>query len=263
MQDLKVTLLQSNLHWHQPQANLAMFEEQIWSIDGSTDVIILPEMFNTGFTMEAHGHAEPMGTQTFKWLQQMAQQTAAAITGSYIVKEGGNYFNRLLWVTPDGKHLTYDKRHLFRMAEEHLTFTMGVERLITIWKGWKVCPQICYDLRFPVWSRNITSEGLPAFDLLLFVANWPKPRISAWDVLLRARSIENSCYTIGVNRIGNDGNEIAYNGHSTVVDPKGKVIFFEEEVEVIKSLTLRWQEIEHLRAKFPVHLDADKFNILN
>ena len=262
MQDLRVTLFQSNLHWQQPGANMAMFEEQIWAIDGSTDVIILPEMFTTGFTMEASAMAEPMGTQTFKWLQQMSEQTNAAITGSYIVKENGRFYNRLLWVTPDGNHLSYDKRHLFRMAEEHLTFTGGTERLIVSWKGWNICPQICYDLRFPVWNRNTVENGTPSFDLLIFVANWPTPRISAWDTLLKARSIENLCFTVGVNRIGADENDVLYNGHSTVVNPKGDAIFFEGDKESMRVVSLARQELDQLREKFPVHMDADKFDII-
>jgi len=239
-----------------------MFEEQIWSIGEPTDVIILPEMFTTGFTMEASEMAEPMGSSTFKWLQQMSEQAKAAIVCSYIVKEKSNYFNRLVWVTPDGNHVTYDKRHLFRMAKEHLTFTGGDKRLIVSWKGWNICPQICYDLRFPVWNRNTAENGTPSFDLLIFVANWPTPRISAWDTLLKARSIENLCYTVGVNRIGSDGNDVLYNGHSTVVNPKGNAIFFEGDKESIKVVTLARQELDQLREKFPVHMDADRFDII-
>ncbi len=261
MQDLKVTLLQSDLYWHQSEANMAMFEEQIWSLDQATDLIVLPEMFTTGFTMDASEMAEPMGARTFKWLQQQAEQTRAAITGSYIVKEDGKYYNRLLWMTPDGKHLTYDKRHLFRLASEQLTYQEGSERLIVSYKGWKICPQICYDLRFPVWSRNTTKDNTLEYDLLIFVANWPAPRISAWDVLLKARAIENSCYTIGVNRIGEDPNGVSYNGHSAVLDPKGQVIYYKEGSAAVQTVTLKRLELDQYRDKFPVHLDADDFNI--
>lgn len=261
MQDLNVTLLQSDLHWHQPEANRAMFEEQIWSLKQATDLIILPEMFTTGFTMEASELAEPMGTRTFKWLQQQAEQTKAAITGSYIVKENGKYFNRLLWVTPDGNHVSYDKRHLFRLGKEDLTYQKGTERLIVSWKGWNVFPQICYDLRFPVWSRNTLTDKSLEFDLMIFIANWPTPRISAWDVLLQARAIENSCYTIGVNRIGKDPNGHEYSGHSAVVDPKGKVICYEEGKEAVQSITLVRAEMDQFRDKFSFYLDADNFII--
>ena len=262
MQDLTVALIQSDIHWHQPDANLAMFEEKIWSIDSNPDVIILPEMFTTGFTMSAQELAEPMGTRTFKWFQQQAAQTGAAITGSYIVKEGTHYFNRLLWVTPDGQYLQYDKRHLFRMAQEDATYTQGAERLVVSWKGWRICPQICYDLRFPVWSRNRIREGTLEFDLLIYVANWPTPRISAWDILLQARAIENACYSIGLNRVGQDGLDVAYNGHSAVVDPKGKVIYYEKGREAIQTVTLDKSAMNDLREKFPVHLDADNFELL-
>lgn len=257
-----MTLIQSDLYWHQPDANLAMFEEKIWSLEQMPDIIVLPEMFTTGFTMSAFELAEPMGTRTFRWLQQQAAQTKAAITGSYIVKENGNFYNRLLWVTPDGNYSIYDKRHLFRMAKEDQTYTEGKERLVVSWKGWRICPQICYDLRFPIWSRNKETKGILDYDLLLYVANWPTPRISAWDVLLRARAIENSCYVIGLNRVGKDGMDVTYNGHSTVVNPKGSVIYYEEGREAIKTVTLERSLMDQLREKFPVHLDADRFQIL-
>ena len=263
MQDLKVALIQSDLHWHKPEANLAMFEEKIWSMEQMPDIIVLPEMFTTGFTMAASEFAEPMGTRTTRWMQLQAKQTNAAITGSFIVKEQGKFFNRLLWVTPDGNFSVYDKRHLFRMASEHETYTGGDERLVVSWKGWRICPQICYDLRFPVWSRNKMHNDVPDFDLLIFVANWPAPRISAWDVLLRARAIENLCYTIGVNRVGNDGMDINYLGHSAVIDPKGEVLWVEEMNEAIQMVTLDRQGLERHRNKFPVHLDADNFEIVD
>lgn len=238
-----------------------MFEEKIWSMNVASDLIILPEMFTTGFTMDAADLAEPMGIRTFLWMKQMSKQTKAAVTGSYIVKDQGKFYNRLLWVTPDGEHKIYDKRHLFRMANEHLTFTGGVERMIVSWKGWKICPQICYDLRFPVWSRNTMKDGGLAFDVLLYVANWPSPRIAAWDTLLRARAIENSCYAIGVNRIGKDGNGVTYTGHSAVISPRGEPICVDSETEVIRTATLIRRDLDQLRDKFPVHLDADHFTV--
>ena len=221
MQDLSVTLIQADLHWQNPTANLAMLEEKIWEIVDKTDLIILPEMFTTGFTMEAPAYAEPMNFTTMKWMKQQAAQTGAVVTGSCIIKEKGHYFNRLLWVEPNGEVDTYDKRHLFRMAKEDETFTMGQTRIVKEWKGWRICPLICYDLRFPVWSRNEQLEDGMDYDLLLYVANWPAARISAWDTLLQARAIENLSYVVGVNRVGEDENGKTYNGHSLIVDQKG------------------------------------------
>ncbi|HEX5170385.1 MAG TPA: nitrilase-related carbon-nitrogen hydrolase, partial [Cyclobacteriaceae bacterium] len=203
MHDLKVTIIQSDLHWEDIGANLAMFEEKIWRINANTDVIILPEMFTTGFTMGASRMAEMMNMRTTKWMRQMADQTGALILGSFIANVHERYFNRLLWMEPGGHYKTYDKRHLFRMANEHKTYSAGESVLIGSWKGWRICPLVCYDLRFPVWSRNtfeITSRRL-AYDLLIYIANWPTIRIDAWDALLKARAIENLSYTIGVNRV--------------------------------------------------------------
>ncbi len=261
MQDLRVTLFQSSLHWHEPQANRAMFEEKIWANSDSTDLIVLPEMFTTGFSMDAPQLAEPMGTGTHVWMKQMAKQTKSAIVGSYIVKENGQFFNRLLFVTPEGKHTVYDKRHLFRMASEHHTYQQGVEKPVILWRGWNICPQICYDLRFPVWSRNRVRQGKPEYDLLIYVANWPAPRVNAWDTLLQARAIENASYCIGVNRVGKDGNEIEYSGHSAVIDPKGSAINFVANREETINSTLSSTDLSAYREKFPVHLDADDFTI--
>lgn len=256
-ENLRITLIQSNLHWQNPEANLAMFEEKIWQIDGKTDLIILPEMFNTGFTMNAAAVAEPMNLTTFKWMKQQAAQTGAAVTGSYIVKEGSNFFNRLIWMFPNGQYQAYDKRHLFRMANEHHTFTGGNTRTIINWKGWKLCPMICYDLRFPVWSRNIALD----YDCLFYVANWPAARSSAWNILLQARAVENLAYCIGVNRVGKDGNDIPYNGCSAAIDPKGQRIFYQEDEEVIQTIELSYSELQRYRKKFPAHLDADNFSV--
>ena len=263
MSDLKVTLIQSKLHWHQPQANLAMFEEKIWSLEEDTDLIVLPEMFTTGFSMEAPAHAEAMGTHTFRWMQQIAKQTSAAITGSYMVKDQGAYFNRLIWMDPSGDYQYYDKRHLFRMAQEHKTYQAGQKVLVVDYKGWKICPQICYDLRFPVWNRNRyqgSSDSLD-YDLLLFVANWPKARINAWDTLLQARAIENLCYVVGLNRVGADGVGIDYNGHSGVIEPKGHFLTHFDQEETISTQQLSKAPLEALRQKFPAYLDMDQFTI--
>lgn len=260
MQDLTVTLIQSPLYWQDVDANLAMFEEKIWTIQGQTDLIVLPEMFNTGFTMDVETCSEPMNFTTFKWMKQMAAQTRAVVTGSFIVKEDGNFFNRLIWMQPSGEYRHYDKRHLFRMANEHDHYSAGNHRLIVDLKGWKVCPMICYDLRFPIWSRNDLNPD-NQYDLLLYVANWPTPRINAWDTLLQARAIENIAYVIGVNRIGTDINNNLYNGHSIIINHKGEQLFFNEGEELLETKTLIGEQLKTFREKFPAHLDADQFTI--
>ena len=259
MQDLKVTLIQTLLHWHSKEANLAMLEEKIWQIEGKTDLILLPEMFNSGFTMKAEEVAEPMNFTTFKWMKQMAAQTGAVIVGSYVVNEKDNYYNRLIWMQPDGQWDSYDKRHLFRMADEHEHYSPGTKKIIKELKGWKICPLVCYDLRFPVWSRNSKKEN---YDLLIYVANWPAARVNAWDVLLKARAIENLSYSIGVNRIGEDGNNIPYNGHSGVYDGKGNELAFLDDREDIHTISLSYSDLKEYRTKFPADLDADDFTIL-
>jgi len=256
MQDLNLALIQSDIHWHQIDANLAMFEEKIWQINEPTDIIVLPEMFQTGFTMEHEGLSEPMNLTTFKWMKQMAAQKNAVVTGSYIVKEGGKTFNRLIWMQPDGQYRTYDKRHLFRMADEHNHYAEGASRLTVECKGWKICPLICYDLRFPVWSRNVDLD----YDLLLYVANWPAVRVNAWDTLLKARAMENVSYSVGLNRVGKDGKGIEYNGHTGAYSPKGETLAFSEKEGII-HVTLNKESLDSFRKKFPAHLDADQFRI--
>lgn len=263
MQDLKITVIQSDLHWEDVGANLSMFEEKIWQISGGTDVIVLPEMFTTGFTMAAAKHAEMMNMRTFKWMKQMAEQTSALILGSYIVNVHDRYYNRLLWMEPGGVYKTYDKRHLFRMANEHKTFAAGESLLIGTWKGWRICPLICYDLRFPVWSRNRWDRAAsrPSYDVAVYVANWPTIRVDAWDALLKARAIENLSYVVGVNRIGQDGNGIEYNGHSSLISPKGEIIFSNEGDETIKTVELNAHSLHGFRDRFPAYMDADDFTI--
>lgn len=260
MQDLKVAFIQSELHWHDPSANRAMFEEKIWQIESAVDLIILPEMFTTGFSMDASSLAEVMNTTTVKWMQQMASQKQAVITGSVIIKDKGQYFNRLLWVNPDGSYQQYDKRHLFRNAGEHNFYLPGKDRLITTVKGWKVCPLICYDLRFPVWSRNSFEGDVAAYDLLLYVANWPDKRVNAWDSLLQARAVENLSYSIGVNRIGHDGNDVKYCGHSAAYNYKGDILHAPSEKEETVIVTLEHSPMQDFRTRFPFYLDADKFD---
>lgn len=263
MQDLRLTLIQSDINWEDIGANLAMFEEKIWRISGPTDVIVLPEMFTTGFTMNAAKHAEMMNMRTFKWMRQMAEQTGALILGSYICNVHDRYYNRLLWMEPSGQHKTYDKRHLFRMANEHKTYSPGESTLVATWKGWRICPQICYDLRFPVWSRNrfdYEAQRLN-YDVLIYVANWPQIRINAWETLLRARAIENLSYVVGVNRVGVDDSGMEYNGNSAIIGPKGDTIFSIDGVEAVKNIELSSNALQSYRDKFPAYLDGDDFTI--
>jgi predicted amidohydrolase len=263
MQDLKITLIQADLHWEDIDANLAMFEEKIWRIGEQTDVIVLPEMFSTGFTMEAHKLSEMMNMKTTKWMKMVADQTGALVMGSFIASVHDRLYNRLLWMEPGGNFKTYDKRHLFRMADEHLVYSPGESQLIGHWKGWRICPLICYDLRFPVWSRNRWNATLkkPSYDLLVYVANWPQVRANAWDMLLRARAIENLSYVAGVNRVGFDGKGVEYIGNSEVISPKGEPIFSVEGVEAVKTIQLNANSLQAYRDKFPALLDADDFNL--
>jgi predicted amidohydrolase len=260
MKDLSVSLIQADLFWEQPQANMAMLEEKIWEIE-KTDLIVLPEMFTTGFSMNASNLSEPVGGTTFKWMRQMANQKKAAITGSYIVKEDSNYFNRLYFVKPDGSSSYYDKKHLFTLAGEQDVYTPGSDKLIIEYKGWRICPLICYDLRFPVWARSKKSkEYLYEFDLLVYVANWPDGRIQAWDALLKARAIENSAYCIGVNRIGKDPYPKDYPGHSSIYSYLGDSLGFLES-EQTTTIKLSYDALEEYRVKYPFQKDADRFNI--
>ena len=263
MHTLKTTLIQSDLYWQDIDANLAMFEEKIWEVEESSDIIILPEMFNTGFSMNAATLAEPMNFKTFRWMSQMARQKDAAVVGSYIVKEGSKYYNRLYWVEPDGSFDFYDKRHLFRMSDEHITYSEGKKRMIRNFRGWNIMPLICYDLRFPVWSRNRYNKNMNEleYDLLIYVANWPAPRTEVWDTLLKARSMENQCFTIGLNRTGSDGEGIAYNGHSTVYNFKGEALNEISNQPTIQTIELNLNELRLFRKKFPAYLDGDEFEV--
>ncbi len=257
MQDLNIAFIQSDLHWESPAANRAMFEEKIWQINRMVDVIVLPEMFTTGFTMNAKSLAEPMSLHTFKWMKQMAEHTQSAICGSYIVQEDAVFYNRLLWMNPDGTFVSYDKKHLFRMAGEDEVYGSGDQKIIVPYKGWNICPLVCYDLRFPVWSRNVNN----AYDVLLYVANWPQARIHAWNTLLRARAIENSAYVVGVNRLGIDGVQIPYIGQSACVDFKGEDLLNMHDQEGMGYVILSAQDLSDYRKKFPSWKDADHFTI--
>ncbi len=260
MQDLKIALIQSSLFWEDSTANRAMFEEQIWSLEQNVDLVVLPEMFTTGFSMEPEKLSEPVNFNSYKWMVQQAQQHKISLTGSCIIKEGEHFYNRLIWVNPLGEISHYDKRHLFRMASEDAHYTEGTDRLVVELNGWRICPMICYDLRFPVWSRNTTVAGALAYDVLIYIANWPAKRTQAWDTLLKARAIENSCYSIGVNRVGQDGNGIDYSGHSGAYDYKGDTLAFSTDPTVL-YVTLEKNSLMDYREKFPSHLDADLFEI--
>ena len=262
--DLKVTVIQSDLHWENVGENLSMFSEKISAISESTDVIVLPEMFNTGFSMLSEKLAETMDGKTISWMKSQSQESNAVITGSVIIKENGNYYNRLIWVQPDGVMNAYDKRHLFRMGDEHLSFSAGQERLVVTYKGWRFCPMICYDLRFPVWARNSSKNETPAYDCLIYVANWPEARKQAWSKLLEARAIENQCYVIGANRIGEDGNGIPCSGNSVIIDPKGEVISsIPENENYTETMVLSLNELNSFREVFPVTKDGDDFEIIH
>ena len=256
--DLTVSFVQASLQWHDPAANRAEMHRHIDELSVATDLIVLPEMFTTGFSMEAAALAETMDGPTVAWLRERAATRDAVITGSIIIKEHNSYHNRLLWVRPDGSLSYYDKRHLFAMANEQHTYTAGTERVIEEWRGWRICPLVCYDLRFPVWSRNSTVQP---YDLLLFVANWPAARRTAWTTLLRARAIENVAYTMGVNCVGIDGNSIAYAGDSALLDMRGEYLVEVGNQETGITRALRRADLEAFRERFPALQDADPFEL--
>ncbi len=250
---MKISLIQTSLKWEDHQANRQRFSELISQIE-ETNMIMLPEMFATGFTMNPEAVAEKMDGESVKWMQAIAAKKQCAVTGSLVIKENGNYYNRLFFVYPNGEFKTYNKRHLFTLAGEHKEYTAGSEKLIVEYKGWKICPLVCYDLRFPVFARNV--EG---YDLLLFVANWPSPRVLAWDVLLQARAVENMCYVAGVNRIGQDSNGHNYPGHSQVFDSLGKPMLETPDNEEVYTVTVNKEEMLENRKKLGFLNDRDSF----
>lgn len=259
MNKLALTIIQPNTIWENPSANRADLEEKIHDLDDYGDLILLPEMFTTGFSSNVKALAEPMNFTTHKWMKQIAAHTQASIGGSLIIKEGELYYNRFLLVSPDGSTQQYDKKHLFRMSEEREMFTAGTQRQIMTIKGWKVCPLICYDLRFPVWARNYEL----AYDLLIYSACWPAPRAAVWNTLLSARALENQAFVAGINRVGKDGTGISYLGQSQVVSAKGEQLFRSNETESVFQVILDKEEQNSFREKFPVHLDADEFKLEN
>lgn len=253
---LKITIVQTELIWEDPAANRSLLEERLKAVK-QTQLIVLPEMFTTGFTMVPETLAESEPGITLDWMRTLAGKYQAAVTGSLIVQENGRYYNRLYFVYPDGEYYKYDKRHTFTLAGEHEVYAAGDEKLLVDYLGWKICPLICYDLRFPVWARNVEN-----YDILLYVANWPERRISAWDTLLKARAIENMCYTIGVNRVGKDGNDHSYVGHSAVYDVLGEYISVSrEESAFVETIQLEKNHIKKYRDRLRFLDDQDAFNL--
>jgi omega-amidase len=271
MQDLKISIVQSELHWENMDKNLESFSKKISAIEETTDLIILPEMFSTGFTMNAKSNAEEINGKTMEWMKSKSREKNCVITGSIIIRDKAPsslekardevFYNRLIWMKPDGTYLSYNKRHLFQLADEHQTYTSGNKKIIAEINGWKICPLICYDLRFPVWSRRTKTED---YDLLIYVANWPDKRIQAWKQLLIARAIENQCYVAGVNRIGTDGNNIHHSGYSAVIDFKGETLSkTQPNEEFTETISLNKDTLLEFRKHFAFSDDADEFSILS
>jgi len=268
MSSLTLTLIQTNLFWENKKANLEMLREKIESIKEKTEIVILPEMFTTGFSMKPELFAEKMQGETVQWMKKIATEKKIILTGSVMIEEPSTnaqdrqYFNRLIWMLPTGEFGVYDKRHLFAFADEQHHFSAGNKKLIASVKGWKINLQICYDLRFPVWARQSASATENMYDLLINVANWPQKRSVAWSTLLQARAIENQCFVIGVNRVGEDGNKILYDGESSVIGPLGEIIYQKNKEEDIFTCTLQKEKLTAVRDKFPFWKDADSFEII-
>ncbi len=265
MSSLSITILQTALHWQNKQANLAMFEQKINAIKEKTEIVVLPEMFSTGFSMQPELFAETMDGATIAWMKRIAAEKKIILTGSMIAEDNGDYFNRLVWMLPNGQYGMYDKRHRFAFAGENDQYTAGTKRLIASVKGWKINLQVCYDLRFPVWARQSPPPGKGGaeleYDLLVYVANWPERRNHAWKTLLQARAIENQSYVVGVNRVGKDGNDIYHSGDSMVIDPLGEALYSKAHDEDIFTITLQKEKLEEVRHKFPFWKDGDSFII--
>lgn len=255
MKNLVVALVQHMITPNAPEENLVRYAVALASMNKKVDLIVLPEVFTTGFCSSARQYAEVVGGRAYQWMHQQAHQYSAVVTGSLVVKRGDEYFNRLVWMRPDGTHVHYDKRHLFRMAGEHTRYAMGSERVLVELNGWRILPLICYDLRFPVWSRNRND-----YDLALYVANWPSARALHWNRLLQARAIENLSYVIGVNRVGMDEASQHYAGDSSVYSATGELIATSQEAEVL-VVELFAEQLQEYRARFPAHLDADNFEL--
>ena len=254
---MKIALIQTELSWENPNENRALLQEKINAISQYVDLIVLPEMFTSGFTMNPKNVAQTMQGEVISWLKETAKDKNCAITGSLVIEENGKYFNRLVFVFPSGEIQSYDKRHLFTLAGEDKVYTAGKDKVIVDYKGFKICPLICYDLRFPVFARNVED-----YDLLIYVANWPKPRVNAWDILLKARAVENMSYVIGVNRIGFDENNHEYVGHSQAVDFLGNYIQEPQEIEGVFIVELDKNELQETREKLNFLNDRDEFKLV-
>lgn len=260
MEPLNITTIQTTLYWENSDENLKHIDAKITAIQGTTDVIVLPEMFTTGFTMNPKKLAEEHGGKSLQWMLQKAKEKNCVIIGSISTKENNKYYNRLYCVKPDETYQYYDKRHLFRMGNEHQYYDAGTQKIMLEYKGWKICPLVCYDLRFPVWSRNTKNN---TYDVLIYVANWPEVRSYPWKQLLIARAIENQTFVVGVNRIGQDGNAIQHSGDSCVLNPRGELISKTMAHEdCIETISLSYAYLQEFRKSFPVMLDGDDFEIV-
>lgn len=257
MSTLKITTFQAYLFWENIDKNLQNLELRLSSIREKTDLIVLPEMFSTGFSMNAQNLAEEMDGKSIKWMQAQARKFDCVVTGSLMIREKNKFYNRLVWMTPDGTYQVYDKRHLFSLGGEEQTYSAGNKILIVDLNGWKICPMICYDLRFPVWQRN--KNG--AYDLLLIVANWPERRSLHWRTLIPARAVENQAFVVAVNRVGHDGNEVYHSGDSMCINPAGNVVYYKPNDEDLYTFSINKEEVDKIRRAFPFLKDADDFNI--
>jgi omega-amidase len=258
---MRLSIVQADLIWENPAANLRAFDRQLAPLAGHTDVVVLPEMFTTGFSMNAGSLAEPMDGPTIHWMRQTSAQLNAAVAGSFICRVNDHFYNRFAWVTPEGDCHTYDKRHLFALGGEHHTYTAGSEKNTFAWRGWRICPLICYDLRFPVWSAPAGPQD-PHYDLLLYVANWPSRRSLHWSTLLQARAIENQAYTIGVNRVGGDGNDLEYSGDSAIIEYSGQPLCRLSGEAGVYTAELSIDKQNHYRKQLPFLKDADAVKII-
>jgi len=268
MEKLIFTTIQTNLHWEDKKVNLEMLEKKILGITEKTNIVLLPEMFSTGFSMQPSLLAENMEGETVAWMRHIAKQKNIILGGSIIAEEEGNYFNRFIWMQPNGKFGYYDKRHCFTLAGEDQHYASGNKRTIASVGGWKINLQICYDLRFPVWSRqqlktDEQNEVATEYDVLVYVANWPERRNHAWKTLLQARAIENQCFVIGVNRVGNDGNQLYHSGDSMVVSPMGETLYHKAHDEDVHTITLEKTKLEEVRKNLPFWKDADGFIVVD
>ena len=262
MESLSITLIQTTIHWVDVDANIEMLTQKVAGISNKTDLIILPETFSTGFSMNARQHAEEVShSKAIQWMRATAQLKNCVITGSLMLREGDRFFNRLIWMKPDGSYEHYNKRHLFSYSHEDENYTAGDEKLFVELKGWKIRPLICYDLRFPVWSRNLDDNGTPEYDLLMYVANWPERRVYAWKHLLIARAIENQAYVVGLNRTGNDGNDIYYSGDSMVIDALGQPLYHKMQDEDVFTMELDYRALQKVRETFQFLKDGDVFSL--